>query len=82
MKLQHRPNFIHVLVAIVSAFAGAAGGGTLAASRVGLPEPAPLPCEVCAVCPEPVVPPTADEIRAKYGIAIPVPADPAATVTP
>ena len=75
MAPEHRPNFIHVLVAIVSAFIGAAGGGTLAASRVGLPENAPDSCPPCPVCPDvaEVVVPT----------PVPVPVDPAAaTVTP
>lgn len=60
MAPQHRPNFIHVLVAIVSAFAGAAGGGTLAASRVGLPEPAPAFCPPCPECPVVVETPVPD----------------------
>jgi len=74
MQPHHKTNALHVVLTILGALAGIAGSQQWA--------PAPVPCPVCAVCPEPVVPPTADEIRAKYGIAIPVPADPSATVTP
>lgn len=51
MAPEHRPNFLHVLVAIVGAFAGLAGGGTLAASRF-ISEAAPDSCPPCPVCPE------------------------------
>jgi hypothetical protein len=74
MAPEHRPNFIHVLVAVVSAFIGAAGGGTLASTRIGLPENAPDSCPPCPACPEVVETPVPD--------GPPVPVGPAATVTP
>ena len=74
MAPEHRPNFIHVLVAVVSAFIGAAGGGTLASTRIGLPENAPDSCPPCPVCPEVVETPVP--------APAPVPVGPAATVTP
>ena len=74
MAPEHRPNFLHVLVAIVGAFAGFAGGGTLAAMRIGLPENAPDSCPPCPVCPEVVETPVP--------APAPVPVGPAATVTP
>jgi len=74
MAPEHRPNFIHVLVAIVGAFVGFSGGGTLAAMRIGLPENAPDSCPPCPVCPEVVETPVP--------VPAPVPVGPAATVTP
>ena len=52
MAPQHRPNFLHVLSALVGAFAGFTGFGTLAASRFVFEGPP----DSCPPCPEyPVV---------------------------
>jgi hypothetical protein len=71
MAPEHRPNFLHVLVAIVSAFIGAAGGGTLAASRVGLPENAPDSCPPCPECPAPLA-----EVVVETPVPTPAPVPP------